>query len=170
MSRFAGTQHAQTFPQSSFSWETLSALPSEVSSFSGYVSLMRLSYLIKAQNDTHCHSLRTGLWNPYRCLSSSVLPISEAMHHIHNHCHEIAPAHYTSTNWRWTSVGAHIRRAKTEIHCVLPIFSHVCSRPAILIMIVRRSDKLTMGTCDCMTTQTCYTCPLHGETCCDLIF
>ena len=57
----------------------------------------------------------------------------------------------------------HIRRAKTEIHCVLPIFSHVCSRSAILILTAGRSDTLKMRTCDCMTTQTCYTCPLHGE-------
>ena len=67
MCRFAGTQHEWTFLQSSFSLKTLYALRSEVSSFSSYVSLMRLSSLIRALHDTHCHSLWTGLGNPYRC-------------------------------------------------------------------------------------------------------
>jgi hypothetical protein len=57
----------------------------------------------------------------------------------------------------------HIWRAKTKSNCILPTFSHVCSGPAILIMSAGRSDTLAKRTCDCMTTQTCYTCPLHGE-------
>jgi len=97
----SGTQLAQNFPQSSFSWKTLYTLPSKVSNFSVYVSLMRLSSLIRALHDTLRHSLWTGHGNPYRCFSStSVLPLSEA-HHIHTHFRETASAHYTtSTNWR----------------------------------------------------------------------
>jgi len=164
--RFSGTQLAQNFPQSSFSWKTLYTLPSEVSSFSGYVSLMRLSSLIRALHDTHHHSLWTGHGNPYRCLSStSVLPLSETMHHIHTHFRETAPAHYTSsTNWRWTSVGATHLTRKNWITLHTSDINHVFSRPAIFILSAGRSDTLTMCTFDCMTTQTCYTCSLHGDT------
>ena len=131
-----------------------------MASFSGYVNLMCLSSLIRALHDINCPSLLTGLRNPYRCLSS-VLPLSEAMHHIHTHFRETARAHYTSNqlamNFRLCDT---LDAKKTESHCVLSTFSHVCSRPAISILIAGRSDMLTLPTCDCMTTQTL----LHGST------
>ena len=162
--RFSGTQLAQNFPQSSFSWKTLYTLPSEVSSFSSYVSLMLLSSLIMALHDTHRHSLWTGQGNPYRCLSStSVLPLSEATHHIQTHFRETALTTPPPPTGDELPLVWHTWRAKTESHCVLPTFSHACNRPAILILTAGRSDTLTMRTCDCVTTQTCYTCSLHGD-------
>ena len=113
---------------------------------------MRLSSLIMVVHDTNCHSLWRGLGNPYRCLSS-VLPstlISVSLHVL-------------TTPPPTGDERPSVLRAKKRIILHTSTFTHACSRPAILIWIAGRSDPLTMRTCDCMTTHTCYTCPLHGE-------
>ena len=153
--RLSGTQLAHNFPQSSFSWKTLYTLPSEMSSFSGYVSLMRLSSLIRALlthtvircgrgSGIRIAACRQHLSCRYRKQCTTATLISVKLHQL------ITPP---PTGDELPLV-RHTWRAKTESHCVLPTFGHFCSRPAILILTAGRSDTLTMRTCDCMTTHT----------------
>ena len=103
---FSGTQLAQNFPQSSFSWKTLYTVPSEVSSFSSYVSLMRLSSL---KRGTARHTPSFVVDGARESVSLFVVDICPAVigsnasqpHSFPLNCTSSLHLHQLAMNFRW---------------------------------------------------------------------
>jgi hypothetical protein len=140
------------------------------------VSLLCLSLLIRASVWHTLSSIVDMLGHQGCCLlSTSVLPYPKALHQ------PVSVTIYTlltSTNWQWISTNTAAFKCKNWITLCTSIFDHVCSRPAIKL-IVQWCAMFMVSCHGCTMTQLSHACYVVTSTvgwwyfmwdCCYLIF